>query len=82
MRQLLETGADVNARSWRLPAGAAFSDKSAVDDQQSDGEVPLHLALLLGNLEISTMLVEAGADVDVPGPQAHTPLHLATGCGG
>ena len=42
-----------------------------------DGDTPLHVALWQGNMDVVSLLIEAGADVDAKGDLSQTPLHVA-----
>ena len=41
------------------------------------GDTPLHIAALWGELEMATVLLDAGADIDARGEDDYTPLHYA-----
>ncbi|GIL69469.1 hypothetical protein Vretimale_13583 [Volvox reticuliferus] len=49
----------------------------AVDAANEFGQTALHVASLWGNLEAMKVLIELGADVDVPNSRGSTPLHFA-----
>lgn len=42
------------------------------------GSTPLHIAAMMGDLEMTKILVEAGADVNVTDGAERTPLHCAS----
>lgn len=46
---------------------------------EEDRLSPLSLACQCGRLEIAKLLLEHGADVNIPGPEGQTPLHLLCG---
>lgn len=54
------------------------SDLSVVDDY---GESCLHLAVLKGNIEMVTLLLENGIDVNMQNKKGNTPLHYAADLG-
>jgi uncharacterized protein len=43
----------------------------------SFGETPLHIVAVWGDVESARILLEAGAEIDVPGEHSYTPLHEA-----
>ena len=45
------------------------------------GETPLHVAATRGDVEMIAALLDAGADIQVPGEYRYTPLHAAAGQG-
>ena len=48
-----------------------------LDTQAVDGATALFIAVLLGHEEVAEMLVRAGADVSIAGPNGKTPLDVA-----
>jgi ankyrin repeat protein len=65
IRRLIRQGADVNAGREHEISGHSFES------------TPLLVAVTNPSLEISTLLIEAGADVNCKGPWGCTPLMLA-----
>ncbi len=92
-RELLNKGAEVNARSTNtltntaLHAAAAgraagvtklLIDRGAnVNARQHSGWCPLHAAAQNGDLALAKLLIEAGADVSVRADNQQRPLDLA-----
>jgi ankyrin repeat protein len=73
-----ERGADVTVQD----ANRNLTDRGAgVTAQDEDGETPLHLASLMGRVEVAHTLIERGADVTAPDDDGKTPLHLASQMG-
>lgn len=58
---------------WLLNEGTPVNDIQS--DKQSDS--PLHIAVLIDDINIARILVTSGAQVNVTNPQKQTPLHLA-----
>jgi ankyrin repeat protein len=56
-----------------LAAGAGLSTLS----QNALRNTPLHAAVAGGHVDVSLLLIEAGADVNVPDAGGHTPFHIA-----
>lgn len=52
-----------------------------VNQAGSNGDRPLHIACIRGNMEDVIALVGAGADVNAAGDLGYTPLHHAAGDG-
>jgi uncharacterized protein len=52
-----------------------------VDSRASDGDTPLHIAALWGDVDAARRLVEAGADVNAPGDMTCPPLFFAVMAG-
>uniref|UniRef100_A0A7C4H6L4 Uncharacterized protein n=1 Tax=Thermofilum pendens TaxID=2269 RepID=A0A7C4H6L4_THEPE len=91
VKQLVERGANVNARGerdWTPLHLAAFYgylevvrflvEKGAeVNARNVDRRIPLHYAAAEGHLEVVRFLVEKGANVNARDNKGWTPLHLA-----
>jgi len=93
VRQLLEIGANPNARStpdgFTPLIGAVYSSNLNVVrlllENHADPNLPmtkgkmppLHLALSIGKSQIVPILIDSGANVNVRDEQGHTPLILA-----
>lgn len=58
--------------------GRAIEDMNQV---AADGDRPIHVACVRGDLEDVIALIEAGADVNAAGDLGYTPLHLAASQG-
>ena len=52
-----------------------------VNQVEHDGDRPIHVACIRGNLEDVVALLEGGADVNAAGDLGYTPLHHAAGDG-
>jgi len=50
---------------------------SSIDQAAADGNAPLHLAALRGDVNATRQLLRAGANPDTPNGQGRRPLHLA-----
>ena len=46
-----------------------------------DGRTPLHIATILGRIEMAAMLLEKNPDINIKDDDGCTPLHLAAGKG-
>ena len=93
VQEFLRRGADVRARSTNalknLPIHAAAAGRhravvaalihagSPVNDQQHGGYTPLHSAAQNGDLEMTRMLLQAGADPKIAAGIGKTPAGLA-----
>jgi len=91
VRELLDRGADVNARDvfdrTPLHLAAAFGhldvaklllDRGAdIDARESDGWTPLHYAAVNGRLDVARLLLERGADAGIKSRYGETPADLA-----
>ena len=58
-----------------------FDPPVTVGSRRSDGDTPLHVAAIWGDVEAIEMLVDVGADVNAAGDMGCTPLHEAVGQG-
>jgi hypothetical protein len=56
-------------------------EKIELNGQYGWGETPLHIFAIRGDLEACRTLLEAGADVDLPGEHGFTALHEAVSQG-
>ena len=70
VRQLLDSGSDVNARDSSKAAELFHGGKRLE-------YTPLHWAAYLGDLKMVKLLISKGADLDAVDPSYGTPLHLA-----
>lgn len=52
-----------------------------VNQASSDGDRPIHIACVRGNIDDVIALVEGGADVNAAGDLGYTPLHQAASDG-
>lgn len=68
-----------NADAAAVAAGLD-NDPSLIASQPF-GETPLHIAVQQGRREIVQLLLDRGADVNVPGNNGLTPLHIAAARG-
>ena len=75
VRQLLASGADLNARVTREPRTTGLSSLKRI------GATPFLLAAKSCDLELMQLLVEHGADPLVPTADGTTPLMVAAGVG-
>ena len=66
---------DVPALTEMLAGGREVLS-AVVDGDRRSG---LHFAAALGNLDMTRLLVEAGADVDLQDKEGYTPMHMAAG---
>ena len=55
-------------------------DRSAINSLNAEGKTPLHLAIQLGNASLAALLIEYGADVNLP-TGGETPFYLAAQSG-
>jgi ankyrin repeat protein len=51
--------------------------KLEVNDQNCEGDTPLHVVMRWADLEAAAILIEAGADPTIPGDMDITPLDMA-----
>ena len=75
---LNEHGTDFTAQDEN---GNFIERGAGVTAQDKDGETPLHLASLMGRVEVALTLIERGADVTAQDKDGKTPLHLASQIG-
>ena len=54
-----------------------FKDVTSVNQRSNFGDTPLHLVCSWGDAEAASVLVHAGADVNLCGEQGKTPLFSA-----
>jgi len=54
-----------------------FKVDTDINEIDSNGRTPLHIASEAGNLQISKLLIMQGANVNIQDKQGYTPLHLA-----
>ena len=57
--------------------GASLDSRMRIWNEDQPGETPLHVAANSGNLELATLLLDRGADVDDQSFLSGTPLHRA-----
>ena len=80
IRELVEHGADVNARTREVPPSRrwlySLGDVSWVD---FTGQTPFLRAALSGDVATMRLLLEHGADPNLPTPAGTTPLMAASG---
>jgi ankyrin repeat protein len=77
IKALLAHGADVNHRSQKTPVrGFLQSDMSWVS---SNGQTPFLRAALSGDITVMRLLLENGADPNIPTDEGTTPLMTAAG---
>ncbi|HEX6993378.1 MAG TPA: ankyrin repeat domain-containing protein [Gammaproteobacteria bacterium] len=77
MRLLIEHGADVDARSRIHDWERQVSGEPRAQYRPSGGLTPLLFAAREGCLECVRILLDAGADIDLPDPDGITPLIMA-----
>lgn len=73
--------ANVEEVRANLAGCGLLGGRCMVNSVNAYGETPLHLAAMVGNVEIVDMLVEAGARVNARLPDGSTPLHSAARAG-
>jgi ankyrin repeat protein len=56
-----------------------FDPPVTVHSRRSDGDTPLHVAAVWGDVVAIELLLRAGADIDAIGDMSRTPLHNAIG---
>lgn len=66
VKALLDQGVDINTQDKR---------------QQFYGNNAMHHAARTNNVELATLLLERGMNVDAPGPTGYSALHVASGLG-
>ncbi len=74
---LLAAGADVNARSVWLKAGATPEDMQTLLSRRDAGRTPLMAAVAAGDAALVQLLVRAGADAAAIGENGETALQQA-----
>ncbi len=62
-----------------IEAGANLNDRGTDDDH--GGETPLHWTASSDDVDVASVLIEAGADLEIPGGSIGTPLDNAIGYG-
>ena len=91
-RDLIEAGADVNAKDnngltplcfcaakGHLDVARALIEAGAdVNAKKDNGVTPLHMCAYYGHLEVSRALIEKGADVNAKEDDGVTPLYVCT----
>ena len=77
VRALVESAADVDARSRVIDRPRMVSSEPRAQYQAPGGVTPLLYAAREGCLECARTLVEAGADIDLDDPEGITPLIMA-----
>ena len=55
------------------------TDKSVIDTKDSEGYSALQLAVIACNIQIVTLLLKHGADINQTDSEGHTVVHWATG---
>lgn len=83
VRELIEAGADVNARTtMEEPLPLIFALSSRRDDHKGPfcNCTPLHYACHYGHKEVAEMLIRAGADVNAVGGYRNDPINTPLFC--
>jgi ankyrin repeat protein len=80
-RMLLEAGANPNLQLKLFPPYRSLRDDRGADNLLSVGTTPLIRAAKAGDLPIMKLLIEHGANVDLPTATGITPLMAAAGNG-
>ncbi len=81
VKQLLEAGANPNLQLKLFPPYRAVGADRGGDGALTIGATPLHRAARGGDLEIASLLLEYGANTELPNMTGITPLQLAAGLG-
>jgi ankyrin repeat protein len=77
VRLLIDAGADVNARATVRAWERHLTSEPRIKELYTAGLTPLLFAAREGCVDCARMLIEAGADVDMPDPDGVTPTMLA-----
>jgi ankyrin len=77
VRELIAAGADVNARSTVNNWDRQVTAEPRAIYRPAGGLTPLLYAAREGCVECATLLVDAGADINLPDPEGITPLLMA-----
>lgn len=81
VQQLLEAGANSNLQLKLFPPYRAVGADRGGDSALTIGATPLHRAARGGDVESVRLLLQHGADPELPQVQGITPLQLAAGLG-
>ncbi len=83
VKELIESGQDVNIWNEKILTTKFLTSKKkkavfTIEDYEKGRETPLHIATRHGYLDMTSMLVAHGADLEARDLRGNTPLHLAT----